>query len=475
MKKIFKILGLLLVLFISVLLFNALTFKSKQLTSTPVNDIELTDSAIEHLQQSIRIKTISNENINEFDSESFLEFHKFLATTYPLVDSLLKPEVINDYSLLYTWKGSDNNVAPIILMAHTDVVPIDKPTFNDWKAPPFSGDILEESIWGRGSMDDKGNLIALMESVEKLLHEGYKPNRTIYLAFGHDEEIGGKNGAGFLAKHLKDKGVHAEFVLDEGGFVLNGIIPGIDDPVALIATAEKGFLTLELTVTTNGGHSSMPTRENAIGTMATAIHNLENNQFEYKPIQASDELIEFIGPELPFLSKLVFANKWLFGGLILKGLNNHTTIAPTIINSGVKDNVLPTKAVAKINFRILPGETPEQVKEHVIKVINNEDIKVEIVVSNFPSKVSSSDTEAFKILSKTIVDVMPGTVVSPGLTPGGTDTKHYTEIADYSYRFSPMEYTLGGDGPHSVNEHITLKNYKNTLGFYYYFIKNINE
>ncbi len=475
MKKIFAVLGILLVLFIVVLLFNTFTFNSKQVSSTSVETFKMSDSAIEHIQQAIRIKTISNENKDEFEGGPFLDFHKFLAATYPLADSLLTPEVINKYSLLYTWQGSDPKAASMVLMAHIDVVPIDEPTKNDWKAAPFSGDILEDAIWGRGSMDDKGNLIAIMESVEQLLKEGFQPKRTIYLAFGHDEEVGGSQGAAHLAKALKGRGVHAEFVLDEGGFVLNGMIPGIDDPVALIATAEKGFLTLELTVTTNGGHSSMPTRENAIGTLATAIHELENQQFDYKPIQASDELIEFIGPELPFMSKMVFANKWIFGSLILKGLNNHTTIAPTIINAGVKDNVLPTKAVAKVNFRILPGETPESVKEHVIKAINNERVKVEIVVAMHPSEASSSDTKVFKTMMKTIAQVMPGAVVAPGLTPGGTDTKHYTEVADYFYRFSPMSFSPGQDGPHSVNEHLRFEDYRNTLAFYYQFIKNIEK
>ena len=360
-------------------------------------------------------------------------------------------------------------------MAHIDVVPVDGPTKNEWWADPFSGDIIEESIWGRGSMDDKASLIAIMEAVEQLLKEGFQPTQTIYLAFGHDEEIGGEAGAAFLAKTLKDRGVQAEFVLDEGGFILQNFIPGIEAPVAMIATAEKGFITLALTVTTNGGHSSMPTRENAIGTLATAIHDLENQQFDYKMIKVTEEFVEHIGPEMPFGMKLVFANKWLFGSMILKGMSNHTTIAPTIINAGVKENVLPTKAVAMINHRILPGETTEDVVAHVTKAINNDRVVISYDRATEPSAITDSDTEVFRTLAKTIVEVMPGTIVAPGLTPGGTDTKHYTDVADYIYRFSPIRFEPGGDGPHSVNEHLALADYQNAINFYYQFIKNVTE
>ncbi|RLD20098.1 MAG: peptidase, partial [Bacteroidetes bacterium] len=382
MKKFFSIIGILLIVLIAILFINTLTFKSKQVAYPAIKQTELTQSSITHMQEAIRYVTISHENAEEFNGQPFLEFHKFLTNTYPLADSLLKPEVVNNYSLLYTWNGSNPSAKPIVLMAHIDVVPVDEPTKNDWKADPYSGDIIEESIWGRGSMDDKGSLIAIMESVEQLLQEGFQPTQTIYLAFGHDEEIGGNQGAASLGKTLKARGVHAEFVLDEGGFILENFIPGITAPVAMIATAEKGFLTLELTVTTNGGHSSMPTRDNAIGTLATAIHDLENNQFDYKMISVTEEFIDHLGPEMPFGMKLVFANKWLFSGMILKGMSNHTTIAPTIINSGVKDNVLPTKAVAKINHRILPGESSEDVVAHVTKAINNEAVKITYEAAN---------------------------------------------------------------------------------------------
>jgi carboxypeptidase PM20D1 len=473
MKKIFFSIGILLVLFISLLLFNTLTFKSKQVHYNPEDQFPLAQSSVDHLQKAIQLITISHENDDKFKGQPFIDFLNFLATAYPLADSLLKPEVINNYSVLYTWEGSNPSTKPIILAAHIDVVPVDDPTKNDWRAKPFSGGMVEESIWGRGSMDDKGSLVAIMETTEKLLREGYQPTQTIYLAFGHDEEIGGNKGAAHLAEALKAKGVKAEFILDEGGFILQNYIPGIEQPVAMIATAEKGFLTVELAVSTNGGHSSMPSRENAIGTLATAIHDLENNQFDYKMIKVTEEFIDHLGPEMPFGMKLVFANKWLFGSMILKGMSNHTTIAPTIINSGVKDNVLPTKAVAKINHRILPGETSEDVIAHVKKAINNERVVITPGSANEPSKISDSDTEAFRILAKTIVEVMPGTIVTPGLTPGGTDTKHYADIVDYVYRFSPIRFEPGADGPHSVNEHLPLLDYQNSINFYYRLIKNL--
>jgi carboxypeptidase PM20D1 len=474
MKKFFSVIGILLLVLVAILLINTFTFKSKQVQYPAIEQTPLSQSAIAHMQEAIRYVTISHENANEFNGEPFLAFHKFLAQTYPLADSLLKPEVVNNYSLLYTWQGSNPAAKPVILMAHIDVVPVDEPTKNEWQANPYAGDIVDESIWGRGSMDDKASLIAIMEAVEQLLQEGYQPVQTIYLAFGHDEEIGGNEGAAFLAKTLAERGVQAEFVLDEGGFILQNFIPAIKQPVALIATAEKGFLTLELTVTTNGGHSSMPTRENAIGTLATAVHDLENHQFDYKMIKVTEEFIDHLGPEMPFGMKLVFANKWLFGGMILKGMTNHTTIAPTIFNSGVKDNVLPTKAVAKINHRILPGETSEEVVAHVTKAINNDRVKIKVVAVNEPSKITDSDTEVFNMLAKTIVEVMPGTIVTPGLTPGGTDTKHYTHIADYVYRFSPIRFEVGTDGPHSVNEHLPLVDYQNSINFYYRLIANLS-
>ena len=181
-------------------------------------------------------------------------------------------------------------------MSHQDVVPVDQPTLNDWEAGPFEGKISDTDIIGRGTLDDKGTLIGLLEAVEKLLEESFQPSQTIYLAFGHDEEVGGPNGAAEIAKYLKLKGVRASMTLDEGGFLAEGLVPGVDKTVAMINLAEKAFASFELTVETKGGHSSQPPKENTIGMLAQAIVDLENNQLPYKLVKPVDYQLEYMGP-----------------------------------------------------------------------------------------------------------------------------------------------------------------------------------
>jgi carboxypeptidase PM20D1 len=406
---------------------------------------------------------------------AFFGFHRFLKETFPLTHENLSLEKINEYSLLYTWEGSDPSKKPIILMSHQDVVPVDEPTLGDWEAGPFSGKITETHIIGRGTMDDKGTLIGLMEAVEKLLEESFTPKQTIYLAFGHDEEVGGANGAAAIAAHLKAKGVNAAMTLDEGGFIAEGLVPGVDSPVAMVNLAEKGFASFRLIVETNGGHSSAPPQENTIGMLAQAIVDLENNQLPYKLVKPVDYQLEYMGAELSFLKKMAFANPWLFKKPILEALNAHTTTAPTIIDGGVKNNVIPTVAEATINFRILPGENIESVKEHIVSTISDK-IKVETVgfLTN-PSPVSSIDSESFKILEKTIRDMFPKSIVVPGLVGGGTDARYFYDISDDVYRFYPIR--IGPDSMtrfHGIDEKISKDNYKEIIEFSYHLIRKFD-
>ena len=475
MKKIILVLVGIVILLGGMLLYNTFTLSSKQVDASPAKMISVTDAAYNHLAGAIQFPTISFSEDAIPDSTAFYGFHRYLEATYPLIHQHLQKEVINGYSLLYTWKGTDAAKKPVILMSHQDVVPVDQPTLEKWEAGPFEGAITETEIIGRGSLDDKSSLIAVLESVETLLSEGYQPKRTFYLAFGHDEEVGGGKGASHIAEHLKNKGVQAMLTLDEGGYLAEGMVPGVDHDVAFINLAEKGFSSFRLIVETQGGHSSNPPKENTIGILAQAIVDLESHQLPYKLVNPIDYQLEYLGPELPFVQRLAFANPWLFKAPILEGMNAHTTTAPTIISGGVKNNVIPTVAEATINFRILPGETISSVQEHIQQVVNPK-VRVEPVgfLTN-PSPVSSVDSEGFSVLQQTIRSLFPGTIVVPGLVGGGTDARYFYEVSDDVYRFYPLR--MGAKSMerfHGIDEKISKSNYAELIGFTYQFIRNLD-
>jgi carboxypeptidase PM20D1 len=338
---------------------------------------------------------------------------------------------------------------------------------------------MRDTIWGRGSVDDKITVIAIMEAVEKLVSEGFKPEQTIYLAFGHDEEISGKRGAFKIAALLKSRGLHAEFVLDEGGLIIDNILP--DRPVALIGTAEKGYLTIDLEVNAHGGHSSTPAKETAIDILAQTIVKIRSNPFNGKFTEPTIGLTEYLGPEMtPFL-KMVFANRWLTSSLIQKEYEKtaggyaqfHTTIAPTRLISGFKDNVLPTVARAGINFRILPGETTGSVLQNIRSLITDERVKItpRSATMGEASKISSTESRGFKVIAQTIRQLKPNIAVSPFLLTGGTDSKFYADISDNTYRYVPSRLI----GFHDINERIAISDYKGAISFYYQLIKNLNR
>jgi carboxypeptidase PM20D1 len=475
MKKIIYTLLAIVGVLVTILLFNTLSLSSKQVASEAIQKIAISNRVYSNLSKAIQYQTISYSEDAIPDSTAFYGFHRFLSETFPLVHENLILEKISEYSLLYTWKGADKDKKSIILMSHQDVVPVDQPTLADWEAGPFEGKITDTDIIGRGTLDDKGSLMALLESVELLLKESFVPAQTIYLAFGHDEEVGGVNGASKIAQLLKERGVKASMTLDEGGFLADGLVPGIDKTVAIVNLAEKGFASFRLIVETKGGHSSAPPKENTIGMLAKAIVDLEANQLPYTLVEPINYQLDYIGAELPFLKKVAFANPWLFKKPILEGLNAHTTTAATIIEGGIKNNVIPTVAEATINFRILPGETIASVKEHIENTISTK-IKVEPVgfLTN-PSPVSKIDSEAYKSLEKTIRSVFPESVVVPGLVGGGTDARYFYEVSDDVYRFYPIR--LAPDSMtrfHGIDEKIDKENYKEIIEFTYQLIKQLN-
>ncbi len=482
--RILRSAGIVLLALILILLGKALTTKSRQMAVGPAKGVVVNETlAAEHLARAITFKTISNQDAALNDPAAFVGLHAALAEMFPKAHQTLTREVVGGHSLLYTWKGKNPSKSPILLMAHQDVVPIETGTERQWEKPPFGGVIADGFVWGRGAMDFKDGVVGLLEAVETLLNQGFSPERTVYLAFGHDEEVSGFKGAQAISDLLASRNVRLAFVLDEGMFVTQGILKGIDAPVALIGLAEKGYVTLELTVDSIGGHSSVPPRPTNVGILANAIVRLENSPMPARIEGPARALFDTLAPEMPFGNKLILSNLWLLAPVAKAVLSGNpatdamlrTTTAPTMLEGSIKENVLPAKARGVINFRILPGDSIQSVIDHVNRTVADARVKVKPLetFAQEPSPVSAPDSAAFKTIEKTIRETFPGAIVAPSLVLGATDSRHYQNLAEGVYRFSPLR--MGDtDRPrfHGINERIAIKNFAEHIQFYAQLIQN---
>lgn len=476
------VMGLIL-LFIIVTVFHVLTVKSKQPTPS-TTEIEFNEElAVQRLSESITYKTISYQDRTKFDFTEFNQFITFLHESYPTVHKQLELEKINGYALMYKWKGSDSSKNPIGLTSHYDVVPVLEGTEEDWEQEAFSGAVVNGKIWGRGSLDDKIGVLGILEAVEYLLNEEFEPNRDIYLMFGFDEEIGGEEGAYAIAQTLKTRGITFDFVLDEGGAVVENMVPGVDKPVGVIGVSEKGSATAELTIEGSGGHSSQPKNQTNIGRIARAIAKLEDTQFKGELQGPGEDLFEFVAPEMNFGMRYVFSNKFIFKPIIEHILLQQpasaalirTTIAPTIFQAGEQHNALPEKATAIINLRLMPDDTIEDVKNFIENTIDDDEIRV-TVTGNEATKVSSIDGWEFKTIQQAARNTYPDAVIAPYLMFAGSDARQYDIITDNTYRFLPVRITSEDlNRMHGTNEHVSIVNYMNAIKFYVEIIKEANK
>lgn len=437
----------------------------------------IADGAVERLAGAIRIPTISTEDPAQFDADAFRRLHEYLPRAFPRVHEELQRETVATHSLLYRWEGSDSSLRPILLIGHLDVVPVEPGTEGQWKQNPFGGGIADGSVWGRGAIDNKSAVVGTLEAVEMLVVEGFRPARTVYLAYGHDEEIGGTRGARQIAALLQSRGVELEMVLDEGGVISDGILPGVAEPVALVGVAEKGFVTIELSTRTSGGHSSLPPSQSAIGIVSAAVARLEANPMPARLEGATRKLFDRIGPRFPLLLRAVFANLWLTRPFVTRRLESspstnamvRTTTAPTIFQAGTKDNALPTYAKAAINFRILPGDSVNTVVDHVRRVVDDDRVEIRTAghFSAEPSAVSSMEAESYRVVERTIRSIFPGTIVAPYLVVVVTDARHYSGLSRNVFRFLPLRLTPRDlERMHGIDERISIREYQQAIRMY---------
>ncbi len=445
----------------------------------PLEPVELpevdADIAAGHLSLAIRAKTVSYDD-QPPDALAFYELHRTLETLYPRVHATLEREIVSDFSLLYRWRGSNPELPAVLFCAHLDVVPAAEDSLDQWQRPPFSGDVADEQVWGRGALDVKGQLIALMEAAELLIKAGFQPERTLYFAFGEDEETGGRRGAAQIAALLAKRGESLEVVLDEGGAIVQGTLPGVELPVALIGIGEKGYLTLRLRVEQPGGHSSAPPPSAAIGILSRAIAAIEDHPFPARTAFLR-ETFRAIGAAASPALQLIFANQWLFGGLLRRRLSAdpktnaaiRTTAAVTLVRGGVKENVLPPAAEAVVNLRLMPGDTIPSALEHVRRAVNDQNVQIEVVEQGSweATPLTSPDSPAFESLSRTVREVFPGALTAPYLVMGATDARYYAGLCENVLRLTPVVMTREDlDSIHSVNERISVAALGRMVQFY---------
>ncbi|TGM57080.1 M20 family peptidase [Leptospira adleri] len=472
-----------LVLLFSV--FRTFSVKSYQTKIEPVPEKSLPiEAAVSRLSAGVRFKTVSSLSDTDANSNEFLLLNEHIRKSYPSIESKLKKTKVSNFSFFYEWQGKNPNLKPILLCAHTDVVDVDPSTASLWTRKPFGGEIQDGFVWGRGAWDDKSSVFAILESIEILIKRGHVPERSIFIAIGQDEEtIYGKLGAKAITEIFKKRNIRFEYVLDEGQVIAEGLIPGIEKPIALIGIAGKGYLSLGLEVDLKeGGHSSMPPQETAIGILSSGLSQMEKNPFPLSLGDVQKTTFQWLAPEMKFGSRWIMSNLWLFGPILKSRLSEknstraqlHTTSAITKISGGFKDNVLPAKAEATVNFRILQGDSHRGVLDRTEKILNDERIRLISPDTIFePSPISSVDSIGFETIRRSIQETIPDVIVAPALVSAYTDSLHYGAVADNAYRFFPVRVKPDDVKRfHGIDERISISNYEEMIRFYLRLILN---
>lgn len=460
------------VLLILIVFLRAAAFKPRKEKVYPDTVVKCDEQkAISDLAAMIRCKTVSDTDETKEDFAEFEKFEALLPELFPQVYKtceLIRP---SKKSLLFRWKGKDSSRCRV-LMAHYDVVSVEESL---WTKPAFEGLIEDGFLWGRGTLDTKGTLNGVMQAVEQKIKEGFVPENDVYLAFSGNEETNGY-GAPAIVAYFKEKGIRPVLVCDEGGAVVENVFPGVKESCALVGIAEKGLCNMRFSVQGKGGHASAPPAHTAVGMLSRACAEVESKPFPVKLSKPAKEMFDILGRRSTFVYRMIFANLWLFGGLLNKickksggELNAliRTTVAFTQMSGSKGMNVLPPYAEMVANLRLMCGDTVESAKQYLEKVINDENIKIDVVYGMNPSNISETSGEAWEKMCAAISGTWKGVIVSPYLMLACSDSRHYGEISDHVYRFSAMALSKEERASiHGNDEKIPVEKIVQTVEFY---------
>jgi carboxypeptidase PM20D1 len=431
-------------------------------------------AAVRRLGRAIGFQTVTSGPDQPPDPRRLSAFHAFLETAYPRVHRSLSLRTLGDYARLYEWPGRQLRLPPVLFNAHADVVPAGPEA--RWTLPPFGGAVRGGYVWGRGALDMKCALIGLLEAMEELLRQGFVPTRTVYLAIGADEESTGRRGAALIARHLRSQRIRPECIFDEGGFIVSEMVPGVKPPVALIGTAEKGCADLELLAGAAGGHASMPPRHTAAGLLSRAVCRLEARPLPARLTEPLRQFARGLAPHLRGVRRLLFGHPRLFGGLLASALTAQpgtaalvrTTRAVTILASGEKENVLPRRARAVVNTRILPGDSVAGVLERTRRLCGPLGVEVRLLEgAGEPVPAASVRCPGYRALRSALAEVFPQAVAVPYLTIAATDSRHYRGLGADIYRFLPLLLEQKDlQRIHGIDERVSVEGFLKLIHFY---------
>ena len=463
-------LGIVLVILIIIILVRTLLFVDKTDYNKNVPFEIEKDDIVYKLGEMLKVPTISYEDKNLIDYDVFHKYIELVQKLYPTVFEKCEYELSKELVIKLKLKG-ESSEKPTVLMSHYDVVPVTE----GWDHDPFLGEVVDGYLYGRGALDTKCTMACALSALEKALQKGYKPKNDLYLCFGGNEEVYG-DGQWKMVEWFKNEGIVPALVFDEGGGIMNNAFPGVSKDAAFLAVVEKSMANIKLSINTNGGHSSTPKRNGPVIRMAKALVKLEKHHMKPQISVTTKEMLDIMGRNSSFALKIIFANMWLFKGLVKKLfpiLSADTnalltsTFAFTTIHGGNQTNIIPNHVEANINVRVAPFNSAEEVIEHVKKVIKDPLIEVSASDVTKLYKECSTKQEGYDIIKETVLETYPNTIVSPFVMLGGTDAKHYNEISKCVIRFSPIKVTNEDRlGIHGLNEKIKVETLEKCFEFY---------
>ncbi len=460
---------------VAVLLIRAMTAQDHEVRVEPMDVAVSVDGAAERLAQAIREPTISPW-YPEDDVEPFVRLREFLEESFPRVHEVAERRLVNDLTLHYVIEG-DPGSSHVVFLAHMDVVPVEETTLSEWTHPPFDGVVADGFVWGRGTLDNKQNVMAIMEAAEQWLEEGARPEHTLHFVFGHDEEVGGTRGAKVVADEMKANGLEVVAVFDEGLVIADGLVPGVDEPVGLVGITEKGYLTVEIVARGDGGHASMPPEGLAVVRLSEAMQRLRDHPMPAALDGPTEMMLERTAPRMNFGYRVLFRNLWLFRPVVLGQMTAQpstnavvrTTAAPTMLRASPRENVLPQQAVGTVNFRIHPRDSIDGVLRYLEELLPEEYYQVEPIgeMRAEPSPLARLEGPGYEALERAVTQVYPGLLLAPNMLVGAADARHFTGLTSDVYRFQPIPMTSRDlERIHGTDERIAVEHYEALIRYY---------